>query len=330
MSEEFKQQRLRPRDLFVLYEQKRLDSETLASGIADLQPVERWTLWLSRQMLLCGTALLLAGIFYLLAFNWELLGRFSRHAVMLTLFGAATVLALYLGPSRLGGNLAALAATVLSGAWLAVIGQIYQTGADAWQLFATWTLLCALWLPGWRFAPLWAFCWLLLNLSICLYWFQVLQAPGASDPIGLFASLGSLNLLALIGFETQCQRPWLAQAQHWLRHQLIMLTLFFLTFPAMTTFLEPEATGVADWLLLLVWGAVLIAGYIHYHPRHLGIVALLQLSLISALMPAAGRLLLDHGNTLGYWGFALLLILAFGGAAWWLSVLAGKSGGEQG
>ena len=45
-------------------------------------------------------------------------------------------------------------ATFLIGTLFAVFGQIYQTGADAYDLFLGWTLFTILWAVAIRFAPL--------------------------------------------------------------------------------------------------------------------------------------------------------------------------------
>lgn len=61
------------------------------------------------------------------------------------------------------------AAQIVSGVLMAVIGQTYQTGADAWQLFALWTLLATPWALAARAAPHW---WIVLavgNVALLRY-----------------------------------------------------------------------------------------------------------------------------------------------------------------
>src|SRR5690606_38724138 len=64
--------------------------------------------------------------------------------------------------------LTALAAVAVGGL-LALVGQIYQTGADPWQLFLLWAVLLLPWLLVVRTVFLGMLCALLLNLAAALY-----------------------------------------------------------------------------------------------------------------------------------------------------------------
>ena len=72
------------------------------------------------------------------------------------------------------GRIALLAAGFLVGVLLAVYGQVYQTGADPYGLFVTWGLLIVGWALIGRQAGLWMLTLVLANLSVILYWTQVL------------------------------------------------------------------------------------------------------------------------------------------------------------
>lgn len=80
---------------------------------------------------------------------------------------------------------------VSMGGFFALIGQTYQTGADAWQLFALWSALGLPWVIYQRQALLWLFWLLLANLTIALFTEQVYF----SEPLQLL-SLGLFNLIA--------------------------------------------------------------------------------------------------------------------------------------
>ena len=84
--------------------------------------------------------------------------------IILTLIGYC-----YFGGSRLVGKIILTAATILLGGLMALFGQIYQTGADSWQLFAGWALLAFPWVLVGRFAPLWLLWAILVNGWIYLY-----------------------------------------------------------------------------------------------------------------------------------------------------------------
>ena len=57
--------------------------------------------------------------------------------------------------------------------FFAVFGQIYQTGADAYDLFLGWTLFTILWAFAIRFTPLWLTFIGLLCTTIWLYAMQI-------------------------------------------------------------------------------------------------------------------------------------------------------------
>ncbi len=114
-----------------------------------------WKLWLDRGLLSLGVALVLAGIGYFFAHNWDHLTNNDKlglagGAVLVSLVGAT-----WAGLDRFPGKLLLLAASALVGVYLAVFGQIYQTGADTYELFTGWAFLIFPWVALGRLMPLW-------------------------------------------------------------------------------------------------------------------------------------------------------------------------------
>ena len=122
----------------------RLPRESLPAALAlcDLPPAPvRWQWLFDRLLLWLGCLCLGAGLVFFVAFNWQALGRLSRLA-LLELPLLAMLLVLWRKPLADTPRQALLLAVALNiGALLALVGQTYQTGADPWQLFATWALL---------------------------------------------------------------------------------------------------------------------------------------------------------------------------------------------
>ncbi|MBP0622517.1 DUF2157 domain-containing protein [Cupriavidus consociatus] len=148
----------------------RLAAAAIAAPWARTEPAAAdWRRWLDQALMALGTALLCAGVIVFFAFNWQDLHKFSKFGL---LAAAITVLAAFawLRPAADAAGRAALGgAQVLAGVLLAVIGQTYQTGADAWQLFALWALLAVPWALAARAAPHW---WLVLvvgNVALLRY-----------------------------------------------------------------------------------------------------------------------------------------------------------------
>jgi uncharacterized membrane protein len=128
-----------------------------------------WKARLDRGLLCLGVTLIPAGIGYFFAHNWDHLTNndklgLASGAVLLSLIGAT-----WAGLDCFGGKLLLLAASALVGVFLAVFGQVYQTGADSYELFTGWAFLIFPWVALGRFMPLWIFWISLLNLALGFY-----------------------------------------------------------------------------------------------------------------------------------------------------------------
>jgi uncharacterized membrane-anchored protein len=120
-------------------------SNVFMPGAADM-------VFLRRLALLLGGALLASALVCWIAANWQYVTAAQKLAGTQILMAASALLAAWRlwrrpgerGLTSLAANALGLAA-VLTGGLFALIGQIYQTGADPWQLFAVWALLMLPW-----------------------------------------------------------------------------------------------------------------------------------------------------------------------------------------
>jgi uncharacterized membrane protein len=170
-----------------------------------------WRKWLERLLLALGAGLLLAGVIFFFAYNWRAITPFQKFAIVQGAMLACATAAWLVGLQRTGGKILLGAACVLVGVFLAVFGQVYQTGADAWQLFAGWAGLILPWLLLARSGSLWLG-WLgLVNLGVTLWW-STLQQQESAEYARFAAAMGLLNgaFLALREF-------LLARGTLWLR-----------------------------------------------------------------------------------------------------------------
>ncbi len=155
-------------------------------------------------VLLAGSALV-----FWIASNWPQMSPDGRlrlvQGVLALLVCVTTGLAWRGSPwAEHAAGLAALA----TGALLALMGQIYQTGADAWELFFAWAMLLLPWLVLLRSAVL-ALLWvLLLNLTY-VTWAGTSSILWWGDWFGLALMLLNGALLALAeGLRTWLRDPW--------------------------------------------------------------------------------------------------------------------------
>jgi len=308
--------------------QDRLDAEDLAPPWARTLPARAdWHRWLERALLMLGTALLCAGVIVFFAFNWDALHKFTKFGLLAGLLTGLAALAAW-RPAGDGVGQAALAgAQVVSGVWMAVIGQTYQTGADAWQLFALWTLLAVPWALAARAAPHW---WLVIvvgNVALLRYGSVRLGVGGMFDLLfsGRHARETTLFLLLACCVQLVIWYVLAARAARWgfrgdAGPRLIaVLACGYAAWLGITSVLvhRVEAMG-------LVAGAVALAGLAAWFRRRatfdIVVLSLACLAGIGLVVSALGRLLAEgHGD----FGIFLLLGLvtvglAAAAAAWLL------------
>ncbi|WP_255987639.1 DUF2157 domain-containing protein [Chitinolyticbacter albus] len=125
-----------------------------------------WRSCAQRLLLALGTISVLAGVLMIFASNWLTWPRLVQVGVAELAWLAALALTCFTPRGQAAHRWAAFAVAVLTGVVLAVIGQAYQTGADAWQLFALWAALLLPWLLYLRWLPLGALFILVGSLAI--------------------------------------------------------------------------------------------------------------------------------------------------------------------
>jgi uncharacterized membrane protein len=119
----------------------------------------------------------------------------------------------------------------LAGALLAVYGQIYQTGADSYQLVLVWALVIIGWVWISKFTPLWFVWFVLLNITLGTYWFQVVGRVNNRLYLLVFA----LNGVAVLAWELarHASVDWLKS--HWPPRIFILPVFIALGIPTLLT-----------------------------------------------------------------------------------------------
>lgn len=127
---------------------------------------QKWQKFVEVLALVLGVGFLLSGIIFFFAYNWDGLHRFVKMGIVLALL-LATFAAVVKVPMRDWiRNITIFALCILVGAFLAVYGQVYQTGADSYLLFLGWSLCIVVWVVVADFYPLWLF---FMSLVILTY-----------------------------------------------------------------------------------------------------------------------------------------------------------------
>lgn len=158
-----------------------------------MQDVSSWLGRYNQQLNYISTALVGAGVIYLLASNWFIFPKVVQLAIPQCLLFASCLLSIYFTPSTIKGHCIIAFAALMTGLSLTTYGQIYQTGADSFQLFAVWSVLLIPWLY-FRLAAV----WIIFDVTVLLtFYLADKQWLALNNEIYLFYF--SLLLLALIG-----------------------------------------------------------------------------------------------------------------------------------
>lgn len=305
---------------------KLLSPQAHAEALDMIHPARNWGLWVSRLLLGLGVTLVLSGIVYFFAFNWAAVPDFAKFGLIVTAFSGCVGSACLIGLDRATGQMLATSAGVLAGVFLAVFGQVYQTGADAWTLFAAWAALIVPMALAARNASLWAVFVVVANVGIALYWDQIV-APGWQLDNTIFTVLAIFNTALL------AVREWLAGKMEWLsgrwtRGALLLPVIAFTSVAPLDFFLnrhswngtQPDHTGA-----YAILSAVLMGAFFCFYRKvkpDMHALAATALAVCLVLETAVYRFLRE-GFGFDEAGFLILTlgivtVTLFGGAVVWL------------
>jgi len=250
------------------------------------------------------------------AFNWQALHKFTRFGVLALLISALAVFAWRRPDGDAAGRAALFGAQMITGALLAVIGQVYQTGADAWQLFAWWTLLAVPWALAAHAPPHWWLVVVLANVAL-LRFFSVELGAGLPFTLLFGVEGGKLVGLWLLAAALLQLVLWLVLAAHAPRigvrgHGGVRLLAGLSCAYALWLGLAGLFGDRFDGAMLIVALAALLGLGAWFRRRNVDllVLSLIALSLIALIVAGLGRLLSEAGAEFG--GFLLLGLLTLG------------------
>lgn len=272
-------------DIHTLREAGLLSSRQMVSALWRTRDHRFWNLWANRLLLAMGCAHLLAGIVFFFAFNWNDIPPMARFAILAAAITASLTGALFTRRHAPVHQALLMVASVLAGVLLAVIGQVYQTGADAYELFAAWAVLILPWTLAGRSAALWA-CWAAVAYTAALlYSTQVIVPLALLNRIDAHLLTATIPLFALVGREIAVARgnAWLGDS--WTRYLPGLLALGHIWVTATSAVFDRSPNAVP----ILVFACVLAAGWYVYRKRMVDFAA------TAALIAAGGLFLIAAG-----------------------------------
>lgn len=320
-------------------------AEAAASHLEIYPTRQTWLRFFDKALLIIGAIALVLSLMFFIAYNWQNMGKMAKFALV---EGALVItIALYIALSfkrrfQLIRQLLLLIASVITGSLLALFGQVYQTGADTWQLFFGWALLITPWVMIARFPALWLL-WLgLINASLILY----LDVMDLSFINGIYQSITQVAMLAFINFiaftiwiisienqtrqvadihpnatstispKTEKQNK---SSLHWSTYIVGLLSSGFIIYLAIIPVFE-NINYLATLIAVVSWLGWCGFMFWRFHQRCVDLLMLtyLSFSIIVVMMFWLGEWLLDDFGAGGYLTLALLLIGISSAAVKWL------------
>jgi uncharacterized membrane protein len=276
-----------------------------------------WRGFLDRLSLWLGVTALGAAVIFFVAANWAAIGRWAKFGLVEAVVVAGVLAYAWLGTERTSGKAALLGASLALGALLALVGQTYQTGADTFELFASWAALILPWAMVGRFAGLWAL-WLAIANAGIVTWFSAMGGffEGRFSNEQPLWALAALDTGALVAWEIAARRL------DWLRERWAP-RLLALASGSMVTMLMTMA--ITRWryssgAIAVVYPLWLAAGYAAYR-RQLPDLFMLAGGCLSVIVCATaflGRHVLDDKMAASFLMIGIAVVVMAGAAAVWL------------
>ncbi len=317
-----------------------------AAGLVPDAPA--WRRLIGRFLLIYAAALIIAGIAAFFAYNWADLHRFAKFGLIQAGIVTGVWLAWRRGLGSLAGGSALFAAAFLTGVLLAVYGQTYQTGADPYGLFLGWAVFVAGWAIIGRQPALWLLMAVLANLTLVLYWEQVLHPQ---EQIGdLFRVLGplawftgmltdsrlaqlvfALNASMLVVWEYFAARGIAWMRGRWFPRLLASAALATIaTTTLIMIFASLAEAGLGMHYGVPVWYVLFTMGCLWYYQHRCPDLFILAACLLGGIVVITAFLARVSGG-----GFDIALVLSLlvigqtAGAGFWLRSVARRWGGAR-
>jgi uncharacterized membrane protein len=289
-----------------LYADGVLTESAYNAALSYISRQRHWWTWINRSLLFSGAALALAGIVYFFAYNWSRLSSIAKFSMIEIILLGCLIGAWKVGLDRIAGQVLLLAASMMVGVFLAVFGQIYQTGADSYELFVGWAALIFAWVLIGRFGALWIMWLALINVALMSYFSQIVYRNNNDLEQILLLDLALINGAALIVREfchVKLKIKWLEQ--NWLRWVLLSSIFIYLLIPSEEFIVDyPRyARPVAPLYLLIM---IIVGAAVTYRYLSPDLFALTQCALMFCIIALTfvGRVMLSTD--------APFIILAFG------------------
>jgi uncharacterized membrane protein len=211
-----------------------------------------WQKFLKLFFISLGVSFTIAGIIFFFAYNWADLHKFIKLGLVEGLIITITLVVLFSKVSLDIKNILLTGASILVGVLFAVFGQIYQTGANAYDFFLGWTMFITLWVLISNFAPLWLVFITLVNMTIVLYSQQV--AHNWSEIFMLTLLFGvNLSFLIIVLFSEKMIPE--VKPPNWFTNLIVLVAVSFSTIGISMGILE-GLQQLSPFIILIILASI--------------------------------------------------------------------------
>jgi len=285
-----------------------------------------WREFLHSFLTSLGTLFLLSGILFFFAYNWADLSKLQKLSTLQIGIVLVGIFIVWKGIETHVGKLAVVMLVILIGVLMATFGQIYQTGADPYELFTAWACIILPIAIVTRFSALWIIWLVVANLALMLF---IEQGLGSRPSVNLYAKLGFvLNAGFLIIWEI-----FSAKGVKWIQERItprivVTVCLIFATSLMLYTIMEmkfafnryshisirdPSSHIINAFIYLFSIG---ISYYYYQFKKHDLAVAALTLFSIGSCLTVLIAVNLDFGFGMVLFIGVIIIVEALASVAW--------------
>lgn len=244
---------------------------------------ESWHKFLKLFLISLGVGFTTTGIIFFFAYNWTDLHKFVKIGLIEGLIIISISIIIFSKINLDIKNILLTGTSILVGVLFAVFGQIYQTGANAYDFFLGWTMFITIWVLISNYAPLWLVFISLINITLILYYQQVAHEW---SEVFLFTLLFIINVLflttSLFGNKINSEIKF----PNWFSNLIALASITFSTIGIALGIFDESQTSFSVLIIItsILYGIGIKYGLNHKKGFYLSTIPFSIIIIISALL----------------------------------------------
>lgn len=237
-----------------------------------------WIKFTERILLILGVVFLLSGTIFFFAYNWREMNHFTKLSIVTGLLISTGIFAAFISEKKFLSRILLISVFILTGLLMALYGQIYQTGANAYDLFLNWTILTIPLILISKSLAAWMLWVIVLNLSVFFFSGQVIR-----DWINpyCFLVLTFINIISIFIYEMIMYRFRINNVKRWFAQLMALYTYIWLVIGTIMGIINDFESYGHSFIFIITCFVIISTIYIYNKKiRDLVIIALSCLAII--------------------------------------------------